>query len=301
MPLATEPRPAALPLPGGRSRASVRVQPILTGEIHAPPAHTDRPRGRFAAPRIAGQLIGSRKRWQWLPVPAFLIEHPGVGAVLVDTGLHPVCATDAGANMGRVGRLLYHVRMEHDQALRFELPARGVQPGEVRVVIMTHLHIDHASAVSEFPRATFVVDRREWAAASKDEARHGYHTRQFDHAFDWRTVDFAAEPVESFAGFAQSLDLFGDGSVRLVSTPGHTPGHLSVVLRTAHCELLLVGDAAYTERELNGHAKPLVMADGHLHDRSLKEIRRYIQQTPDAVVIPGHDPGLWPRLERVYG
>jgi N-acyl homoserine lactone hydrolase len=301
MPVATEPRPAQLPLPGGREDATVRVQPILTGEIHAPPTFTARLSGRLARERTYVKALGRRSGWNWLPIPAFLVEHPGAGPLLIDTGLHPSCATDVGGNMGRSGKLLYEIRMDHDQALRFQLPARGFETGDVRVVIMTHLHIDHASAVSEFPQATFVVDRREWAAACDGGALDGYHSRQFDHAFDWRTLDYSADTVESFAGFAQSLDLFGDGSVRVVSTPGHTRGHQSVVLRTAHGEVLLTADAAYTERSLRDDELPFVIYDEHLFRRSVAEIRRYIEQTPSAVVIPGHDWELWPRLADVYG
>lgn len=301
MPVATEARPAALPLRGGSPRANVRVYPILTGEMHAPPVHTARPSGSLARARIAAQLAGPRRRWNWLPVPAFLVVHPSAGPILVDTGLHPVCERDVAANMGRAGKLLYEVRMEHDQALRFRLPELGVQPAEIGFVIITHLHIDHASAVSEFPQATFVIDRREWEAAAAGGTRQGYHQRQFDHAFDWRTVDYSSPAVESFAGFGRTLDLFGDGAVRLISTPGHTPGHQSVLLRTAQGEVLLAGDAAYTEGELRGHDRPLVVADEHLRRRSIREIEQFRRQTPDAVVILSHDWQLWPQLRSVYG
>jgi glyoxylase-like metal-dependent hydrolase (beta-lactamase superfamily II) len=300
MSVATEPRPAQLPLSGGRARAVVRVHPILTAEIHAPPAFTDRLSGRLARERTFLKALGRRGGWNWLPAPAFLVEHPGAGAILIDTGLHPSCATDVAGNMGRSGKLIYEVRMEHDQALRFQLPRRGLELEDVRVVIMTHLHVDHASAVSEFPQATFVLDRREWEAACGGGALDGYHQRQFDHAFDWRTLDYNSDPVESFAGFAGSLDLFGDGSVRLLSTPGHTSGHQSVVLRTNSGEVLITGDAAYTERALRGEELPFMIHDEHRFKRSLAEIQRYVEQTPSAIVIPGHDGELWPRLQSVY-
>ena len=300
MAVASECKPAVLPLPGGQSGATVRVHPILTGELHAPPAHTDRPTGRLAPLKIGSQLIGRRDGWQWLPVPAFLVEHPGAGAILIDTGLHPSCVNGVTENMGTINRFIYHARMTPDQALREALPARGIEPVQVRIVIMTHLHVDHASAISEFPQATFIVDQREWEAAAHGGVRDGYHAAQFDHAFDWRGVDFESDPVSSFAGFAQCHDLLGDGSIRLAATPGHTRGHLSVVLRTGSREILVMGDAAYTLRELAGEARPLVMADGHLHRRSLNEIRQYLEQTPGALAIPGHDVQFWPTLEAVY-
>ena len=145
-----------------------------------------------------------------------------------------------------------------------------------------------------------LVDFKEWETAAKGRALQGYHARQFDHAFDWRTLEYTAEPVESFAGFAQTLDLFGDGSVRLVSTPGHTPGHQSVVLRTSGGEVLLTADAAYTELGLRGEALPFVIHDEHYFRRSLKEIQRYVQPRPGTVVVPGHDPEAWAELAEVY-
>jgi N-acyl homoserine lactone hydrolase len=300
MPLATEPKAAALPLSGGKPGATVRVHPIVTGEMRAPATFTERPRGRLGIVKVAAQALGPRSLWNWLPIPAFLVEHPGAGAILIDTGLHPSCASSVVGNMGRAGRVLYDVRMDHDDALRFQLPQRGAQTSDIGLVIMTHLHIDHASAVSEFPGATFLVDEREWRAAAEGGVLDGYHARQFDHTFDWRTLDFGADQVQSFSGFAQSLDVLGDGSIRVLSTPGHTAGHLSVVLRTRSGEVLVVGDAAFTERALRGEATPLRLHDEHRYRRSLKEIQRYVAQTPEAVVIPGHDWELWPRLASVY-
>lgn len=300
MAVATECKPAVLPLPGGARGATVRVHPLMTGEVHAPRALTDRPHGRLAKLSIAAQLLGRRGGWDWLPVPAFLVEHPSAGAILVDTGLHPSCASDVRSNMGIAGGFIYSFRMDHDQALRVQLPVRGVQPSQVALVLMTHLHTDHASAVSEFPQATFLVDQREWDAASEGGPLQGYHSRQFDHAFDWRSVNYEDESIVSFAGFARSVDVFGDGSIRLVSTPGHTRGHQSVVLRTEHREILLTGDAAYTHRALGGETMPMITADEHLYRRSLREIKQYLGQTPDALVIPGHDAGFWPTVEPLY-
>ena len=203
--------------------------------------------------------------------------------------------------MGRAGKRSVRVRMEHDQALRFRLPGSASNRPTIGFVIITHLHIDHASAVLRVPPGDVRDRRREWEAAAAGGTRQGYHQRQFDHAFDWRTVDYSSPAVESFAGFGRTLDLFGDGAVRLISTPGHTPGHQSVLLRTAQGEVLLAGDAAYTEGELRGHDRPLVVADEHLRRRSIREIEQFRRQTPDAVVILSHDWQLWPQLRSVYG
>src|SRR5918999_919930 len=248
MATAAEPRPAELPLPGGREGASVRLHPLLCGRSVAPPAYLLREAGRLAPLR----------------------------------GLE----IDAG------------------QALPAQLRERGIEPSSVGTVVMTHMHIDHASGISEFPGATFLVSRGEWDAAGDQGPTHGYVKRQFDHAFDYRLLDFegasregagsartgaTASDVVSFSGFARSFDVFGDGSLRVVYTPGHTLGHMSVVMRTARGEVLVAGDAMYLRRTLADTHLPYRTEDEHLFRRSLREIRRYADETPGALIIPGHD------------
>jgi N-acyl homoserine lactone hydrolase len=165
---------------------------------------------------------------------------------------------------------------------------------------MTHLHSDHASAIVDFPGATFVVSAAEWAAATDAGPLHGYVKRQFDHGFDWRLLDFEGPDAESFSGFARSFDLFGDGSVRAVYTPGHTLGHMSVVVRTARGEVLIGADAIFLRRTLAESHLPHRVADEHLFRRSLREIRQYATETPDALIVPGHDWEAWQELDAVY-
>jgi N-acyl homoserine lactone hydrolase len=297
MAVSVDAKRAQLPLPGGRDGATATVEPLLCGEILSPPGFFDLPRERLALVRT---VLAPRSRWTWVPIQAFLIRHPTAGVALVDTGLHPSVAVDPKRNFGQINGRLLRIRMEHDQALEFQLAARSLTPDDVRVVVMTHLHYDHASAISEFPRATFVVDIVEWDHARREGLLQGYHHRQFDHAFDWRAIHFEARSVDSFASFGRSVDLFGDGSVRLLSTPGHTLGHMSVLARLRDGELLMTSDAIYSRESLTRDLRPWVVADAHLYRRSLAEIRRYMEQTPSATLIPGHDPAEWPTIARVF-
>jgi len=297
MGVAAEPKPYTHALPGGRPGATVRVRPLLTGEIMAPPAFFRRPAGMLGVPR---GLLARKSSWVPVPIPAFLIDHPSAGTILVDTGLHATVAAAPAENLGGLGARVYDIRMTPEQAVPAQLEALGIDPLSVRAVVMTHLHYDHASGVSAFPEATFVVARSEWEAAASGGMLQGYRPRQFDYAFDWRTIDYATAALESFAGFGQSVDLLGDGSVRLVFTPGHTVGHQSVILRLHDRELLLTGDAAYRRRTIEEDELPLFCADQHLYHRSLAEIRRYVERTPTAVVICGHDPEGWAQLDEVY-
>ena len=297
MAAAAEPRPASLPLPGGRERAVVRVHPITTGTAMWPEAALINSGGRLAALRALG-VIGNKVE---IPIPAYAVEHPGAGLLVIDTGFHASLAADPKANLGPVLGRLFDPKMKPDDGLPDQLTARGLDPREVAYVVMTHLHIDHASGVAQFPDATFIVSEREWRAAAEEKGlRDGYVRRQFDHAFDWRTVDFDSNEVNSFASFGRTLDLFGDGSVRLAYTPGHTLGHMSVILRTREGEFLVAGDAAYTMRTLKESAMPYGPHDEHEFRRSLKEVQRYLEQTPSAVVSVGHDLEAFRALKPSY-
>ena len=300
MTTAAEPRPAELPLPGGRQGGKVKLHPLLTATVKGPPGWFLREDGRLAGLKALGFRV-PKERWLTGPIVAFLVEHPSAGAVLIDTGFHASVAVKPRSNLGRVGALLYRdIDMRPEQAAVAQLRDKGIQASDVKVVIMTHFHPDHASAIVDFPDATFLVSEVEWEAATEGGQRQGYVHSQFDHGFDYRLVDFDSEEANSFSGFARSLDVFGDGSVRLAFTPGHTLGHMSVVLRTASGEVLVAGDAIFMHRTLEDDHLPFALPDEHLFRRSLREIRQYVRETPDALVIPGHDWEAWQKLKPVY-
>jgi N-acyl homoserine lactone hydrolase len=293
-----EPQPASLPLPGRRDDATVRLHPLLSGTGMGPTAWFHREEGRLSGLRALG--VGAES--VVVPYPAFLVEHPGAGLILIDTGMHPSVAVDPKQNLGRLGARVFAPRMEASDAVPAQLRSRGIEPSQVQTILMTHLHGDHASAISEFPGATFLISQQEWDEATtvSRPQMHGYVRRQFDHAFDYRLIDFGGSGVESFATFGRGVDVFGDGSVRLVFTPGHTLGHMSVILRLKEREVLVAGDAIYTLHTLETGHKPYRMEDEHLFERSVREIQIYAKETPDALIIPGHDMAAWQKLSPVY-
>jgi N-acyl homoserine lactone hydrolase len=87
--------------------------------------------------------------------------------------------------------------------------------------------------------------------------------------------------------------VFGDGSLTLASTPGHTAGHLSLILRLHDREALLCADAAYTLATIRDGQSPWLTHDSDEFERSLRQIQAYDSEHPDAIVIPGHDMAAW--------
>ena len=279
----------------------MRLHPLLTGVMRGPRAWFVRETGRLWKLHSYGFGV-AKEDWIEVPVVAFLVEHPGAGPVLIDTGFHGSVAVDPKQNMGRVSQFVFKdIQMRPEQAVAAQLRERGIEPGDVRYVVMTHLHNDHASAMADYPGATFLFTDKEWAAAQEPRGQfRGYVRRQFDHAFDYRLIDFDAPEADSFASFARSFDLFGDESIRVVFTPGHSAGHMSVVLKLARREALLTIDAAYLAETIRSGHMPAHPWDEHVFRRSLREIQLYVDQTPGALIVPGHDIDDWRGLDAVY-
>jgi N-acyl homoserine lactone hydrolase len=286
------------PLPGGQEGATVRVHPINTGYILGPEELMARTGSGWKALR---SIRSPKEAWLRIPAPVFLIEHPGVGKILVDTGLHASVATDPKQNMGGLIGRFYNFEMQPEQAAAAQLRARGIEAREIRVVVMTHLHMDHASAISDFQEATYVLGEGEWAAFNGRRATFsGYIQKQAAHAVDYREVVYDTRLASSYSTFGHSFDLFGDGSVRLVFTPGHSAGHQSLIVRLKDREALLAGDAIYFVDTLDHERRGQFLDDEHNWRRSLREIQLYRRENPDALIIPSHDHELWARLDETY-
>lgn len=296
-----EPHPLHEPLAGGTRGAGVVVEPLVAGHVTFPREMMVSPGGRFLTLKLLKALIGGTD--YVVPVPAFLIRHPSAGAILVDTGLHPSIATDPKQNFGSLGARFGKPTLASGEDVPSQLRKRGLDPGEIPIVVMTHLHLDHSSAISEFPNSTFVVSEAEWRFASSGPSPllNGYRRAHFDYAFEYRTIDFDRANINSYAGFGRTFDLFGDGSIRLAFTPGHSAGHMSVIAHLAQRDFVIGGDVVYMLSQLDGSdpAAPRPQ-DAHNLRRSIQELRLFHNQFPDAIVTPGHDPEFYSRIEQRY-
>jgi glyoxylase-like metal-dependent hydrolase (beta-lactamase superfamily II) len=298
-----EAKPLHEPLAGGSQGATVSVEPIVAGTVTWSRFMLEAPGGRLEKLKVLNALLSGNPPTT-VPCPTFLIRHPSAGAILVDTGLHPSIATDGRENLGPVLSRVLRPALEAGADLPAQLRKRNLDPGEIPLVVMTHLHADHASAISEFPQSTFVVSETEWNAATVGARPilNGYRRAHLDYAFEYRTIDFDRGGIDSYATFGRAFDLFGDGSIRLAYTPGHSAGHMSIIAHLRERDFVIGGDATHLAGHLKGDAPlPPRPFDAHNYRRSLQELRLFHREFPDAIVTPGHDPEFYKRLEPRYG
>lgn len=275
--------------------SGVELDVMLTAVVPTPTAYAFRAEGGNPLTRLAGLRPGADALRS--PCLAYVVRHPSAGTILIDTGMHPDATEHFRRDFGAPMSLLFRDLRPADQTFDQQLRELSIDPGAVERVIMTHLHVDHTSGMRLLPRAEFTCSREEWAATRKRfAAGKGYVRHHLPPQSRMRFVDFGEEG-ETYGAFGKTIDLLGDGSIRLISTPGHTVGHLSVLLRlTEGGQVLVVGDAAYTLRNIQEEILPLFTADDAASLRSLQELKAFASSEPEAILVPSHDPSAWHAL-----
>lgn len=238
---------------------------------------------------VAGSEISSIKSsaaHSKLDVPVFLIKHPTQGYILFDTGI--------GAASGMKSDCLdAPVDVAKGQDIISQLNADGVSLGQVKYVILSHLHREHAGAVAGFSGATVIVDRREWAAQKErllaKPDREAIDPSRLEPLLKLRLVDLSVQ--KAFGAFDHGLDLFNDGTIILVDLSGHTKGSLGAWVNLDGGPVLLAGDATWLLDNHQDRAIPQKRFIADLDDywRRIYEMRAMQEAVPRLVIIPGHD------------
>lgn len=227
--------------------------------------------GAFTSPAGLWRAGESMELQMRFPVPVYLVE-VGEERILVDTGLNPDAAADAATHYEGADSIGFF-------QLEQELPlVDQVDLESLTGVILTHLHFDHAGGLALLPESLPIyVQRREWEAGGDPEAV----ARNFFLPRDYEGIEDRVVLIDG------DHDLFGDGSIELLFTPGHTPGHQSVKVG----ERLVIGaDVTHFAAGLDDHRLPIFGDDLDVQLASAERLRAL--RDAGAEVRPGHDPDV---------
>jgi glyoxylase-like metal-dependent hydrolase (beta-lactamase superfamily II) len=267
-----------------------RIARFSTGTVDIHPQHAYRGRSP-----MYWWILTSRRWLTGRPINVYVIEHSN-GIVLFDTGQDRASVTDPGyfpdGPTGLIYRRLARFHVSDDETLTAGLARLGHRPADVSTAVISHLHQDHIGGVREIPNAELLVSAEEWQSLHRPMAEPRGLLR--DHinvpGLRWSPVELTPLDDPSLAPFTTGRDLFGDGSLVLLPTPGHTRGSMSMLVRRPEAvPLLLAGDLTYDVHAFEGGR-----TGGVGSRRQLRKTRRKVLalrvNNPGMQVLAAHDP-----------
>jgi glyoxylase-like metal-dependent hydrolase (beta-lactamase superfamily II) len=288
-------------------REPVQLEFLTTGTVRIRPSMRSQPVGNFTILRRIKSLF-DREWTESLPVGVFLIRHPE-GIFLFDTGQSP-CCNDVGyfPRLAVFNGLLSEFTIEHQDGILEQLHERGIKATDLKGVVMSHLHNDHAGGledlVAEAPDLPIYISREHWKAFGEHPvfaSMEGATPNHWPKDFSPRIVDLQEIPL---GPWKESYPLTHDGKLVIVDTSGHVPGHVGLVVygtgpdRT-DVTYFLPGDATYGLEPLDREEPDGINDDPSRAQQTLKTIKQFARET-EVIVLPSHDNDT-PRLlaERV--
>lgn len=276
----------------------IKIHVFHTGEVCVAP---DLPFGGDDCNAVkASGVFGKKEDRLWLPVSAYLIEHPK-GKFLVDTGwardMSPNGEFDKKAQIKSLGSvLLYEVnqgRIPLGECIDEHLAKMGLKDSDIDAVLLTHLDCDHANGLKQVKGAKkFLVAADEVRFASKVTNKVRYYKKWWKETplteFEWNDTQ---GPV------GKSYDLLGDGSIELINIPGHADGLFAVKVKNDEGKfVLLFSDGGYAKKSWEEMITSGIAADKAQQKNSLAWIREQSLDENCIESLANHDPDIKPHV-----
>ncbi len=227
-----------------------------------------------------------------IPVSMWILKHPK-GLVVFDTG-NNVAISDGMDNCKKYWAAglcdFLHPNQNRSDVIDMPLKKLGYKTDDVKVLVTSHTHLDHAGNMGMFPKAIHVVQKKElyqgwWPEKFQGRAPNGTFVM----------ADIAAAREFNYLELDGEYDLFGDGTVKLFPTPGHTIGHQSMKVKLPKMgTVILTQDAVWMQENLNGYVAGLNFSVQAYSD-SVNRIKM-MRDLEGAQILMSHDANQFAKM-----
>jgi glyoxylase-like metal-dependent hydrolase (beta-lactamase superfamily II) len=235
---------------------------------------------------------------------AALLRHPQHGWLLWDTGYAPRMLAATQRWPFTLYRRATPLHLRPELAVVAQLPRFSLAPADIGSIIISHFHADHIAGLRDFPAATFIATTAAYADVAR---RRGWRAlrRAFipallpdDFADRVRLLPPFSGPA--LPGLGATLDLFGDGSLRLVALPGHARGQIGLLAETTSGRVLFAADGCWHSRAIRElrppHPLTYLFVDRPRAVRTtIERLHAFALACPDVRIVPSHCPEAFAR------
>ncbi|KAJ4289925.1 hypothetical protein N0V88_006721 [Collariella sp. IMI 366227] len=286
-------------LPEPPNIGSIGISFLTTGTVKIRPSMRSQPMSHSWVMTRRLRAFCDRGWTEPMPIGVFLISHPD-GPILFDTG-ESTHHNDPGflPSWSPTG-MLSSITISKEEGIVSQLRARGIDPSTLQAVVLSHLHGDHAGGLEDLavaaPNVPIYTSKEHWNAVSNwtqfNAKLQGFHPQHWPAGFKPSLLKRTDNPV---GPWKQSSRITADGKIVAVDTPGHVPGHVSLVVFSDDGDkgttYFLPGDATYGVDLLDKEEPDGINDDPESALKSLRLIKQFARET-DLVVLPSHDPDV---------
>lgn len=267
---------------------SIKIHAIKTGIVRVKTAQPERKLGGLI------RVIIDKKWAGWLPIYTWVIDHPE-GVIVVDTG--DTAKTTSDPDYFPKWHPYYRTSVQMDIKPHEEIGPRlkemGINQKDVKKIILTHFHTDHAGGLHHFPESEIYVSGKDYNLAKGFVGKLlGYLPHRWPRWFRPIAIPFNKE---NFGPFEKSYRITSSGDVFVIPTPGHTPNHISVIVKSEDMLYFLAGDTTYSEELLVKNIPDGVSPRVSKTLDTMSKIRD-LGRTEPTIYLPTHDEKSEDRL-----
>ncbi|MDX2249969.1 MAG: MBL fold metallo-hydrolase [Bacteroidia bacterium] len=244
-------------------------------------------------------LKGGRRQNICFPALYALIQHPEQGWILFDTGYTQRFYEATQRFPGILYKWMTPTFIRPEEEAVAEVRRMGINPEDIKHIIVSHFHADHVGGLRDFPRAVFYCTKTAFDQVTQLKGfagvRRGLLSGHLPEDFSLRAtlVDTGKFPARHDPDLGEMTDLFGDGSILLPYLPGHAAGQMGALLNTLEGKVLLAADAFWLRENLEENRLPspvvkLFFDSWTDFKTSLAKVRKFWQNHPEIKIIPTH-------------